>query len=143
MSIINTLHFLVTGKYRSLIDRVLTLRVVYGGQKMQRLTNLQFLNQHIMWQTWMSLLNVLRIGRYLTRFVQSLQQVIKPQSSLNFNDNTNVCAACHNQLTLSQRANCGHLYCYYCIKSRLIDCQASGSFRCYRCGHAIHSCTPA
>lgn len=141
LSLLNTMHFLATGQYRTLVERLLSLKMVYGSQKMMRFTNLLYLNQHVMWTTWASLLSVLNVGRYVSRFVHSVQSIASPAGSLTGNEN--VCCACRETPTISQRSNCGHLYCYYCIKSRLLDSQAAGSFRCLRCGQSVHDCSPA
>ena len=141
LSLVNTFSFLMTGQYRTLAERLLSLRLVYGSQRMMRFTNLLYMNQHVWWRTWMSLLSVLSVGRYLNRLMQSLRSVTGLAASTLTNEN--LCCACHELPTVCQRSNCGHRYCYYCIKSRLLDSQASGSFRCMKCGQAVHSCAPA
>ncbi|EPY42580.1 peroxin-2 [Angomonas deanei] len=140
LSLANTLHFLATGKYRSLVERVLSLRPVYGSQQMRRFTNLIYMNQHVWWTTWMSLFSVLKVGRYFRRILSTVRTITTSGSQPT---NTNVCCACREMPTIAQKSNCGHTYCYYCIKSRLLDSQATGSFRCCRCTQAVHSCFPA
>ncbi|EKF31063.1 DNA repair protein, putative [Trypanosoma cruzi marinkellei] len=140
LSLLHTLHFLATAQYRTLVERLLSLRLVYGSQSTQRVTNLMYLNQHVMWQTWSSFLAVLNIGRYLSRLTRSLQAFTSPSGTLTLGDN--VCCACHSHPTIGQRSNCGHLYCYYCIKSRLLDPRLAGSFRCLRCGTTVHTAFP-
>ncbi|KAK7194500.1 glycosome import protein [Novymonas esmeraldas] len=141
LSLVNTFHFLMTGQYRSLVERLLSLRLVYGSQRMMRFTNLLYMNQHVQWRTWMSLFSVLSVGRYFRRLMSSLGSVASSSASLSTNEN--LCSACHALPTVCQRSNCGHRYCYYCIKSRLLESASSGSFRCLKCGQAVHSCTPA
>lgn len=142
LSLVNTFNFLMTGQYRTLTERLLSLRLVYGSQRMMRFTNLLLMNQHVWWRTWMSLLSVLSVGRYLSRLMQSVRSVTSSAAAVG-SSNENLCCACHELPTVCQRSNCGHRYCYYCIKSRLLDSQASGSFRCMKCGQAVHSCSPA
>lgn len=141
LSLANTLHFLSTGQYRSLLERLLSLKMVYGSQKMIRLTNIMYFNQHMWISTWTSLLTVLNVGRYFRRLVRSVKFFASPRAVLT--DSENVCSVCHETPVISQRSNCGHVYCYYCIKSRLLDSQSSGSFRCFRCGQSVHTCGPA
>ncbi|GET89332.1 glycosome import protein [Leishmania tarentolae] len=141
LSLANTFNFLMTGKYRTLVERILSLRLVYGSQRMMRFTNLLYMNQHVQWQTWMSLFSVLSLGRYFRRLMKSLNSVASSSALPSMNEN--LCSACHELPTVCQRSNCGHRYCYYCIKSRLLDNQSTGSFRCIKCGQAVHSCTPA
>ncbi|KAG5477100.1 hypothetical protein LSCM1_05441 [Leishmania martiniquensis] len=141
LSLANTFNFLMTGQYRTLAERILCLRLVYGSQRMVRFTNLLYMNQHVQWQVWMSLFSTLSVGRYFRRLMRSLSSVASSSASLSMNEN--MCSACHELPTVCQRSNCGHRYCYYCIKSRLLDSQSSGSFRCLKCGQAVHSCAPA
>ncbi|CCW64311.1 unnamed protein product [Phytomonas sp. EM1] len=140
-SIVNTLRFLISGGYRTPIEYLLSLRMVYGSQRMIRFTNLIYLNQHLWWTTWTSLLSVLNFGSYLRRLLHAVQSVTSSASGGLITGDA-VCCVCHSTPTVSQRSNCGHLYCYYCIKSRLLDSESSGSFRCYKCGQAVHSCFP-
>lgn len=141
LSLANTFNFLMTGRYRTLVERILSLRLVYGSQRMMRFTNLLYMNQHVQWQTWMSLFSALSLGRYFRRLMKSCGSVASSSALLSMNEN--LCSACHELPTVCQRSNCGHRYCYYCIKSRLLDSQSTGSFRCIKCGQAVHSCTPA
>ncbi|ESL06773.1 peroxin-2 [Trypanosoma rangeli SC58] len=139
-SLLHTLHFLATAQYRTLVERLLSLRLVYGSQSMHRVTNLMYLNQHVMWKTCSSLLAVLNIGRYFSRLSHSLRAFTSPVGGSGLSDN--VCCACHGHPTIGQRSNCRHLYCYYCIKSRLLDPRLAGSFRCLRCGTTVHTAEP-
>ncbi|CAJ1009288.1 putative Pex2 / Pex12 amino terminal region containing protein [Leishmania naiffi] len=141
LSLANTFNFLMTGQYRTLVERILSLRLVYGSQRMARFTNLLYMNQHVQWQTWMSLFSALSLGRYFRRLLKSLSFAASSSASLSMNEN--LCSACHELPTVCQRSNCGHRYCYYCIKSRLLDSHSTGSFRCTKCGQAVHSCAPA
>lgn len=142
LSLLNTLNFLLTGRYRLLVERLLSLRMIYGSQKMVRFSNLFYLNQHMWWNTWLSLMSVLSVGRYFRRLVDNLRSVASLSASARPLSDA-VCCACHETPTICQISNCGHRYCYYCIKSRLLDSKSSGSFTCYRCGQAVHDCSAA
>ena len=59
---------------------------------------------------------------------------------------THICAICHeNQSALNAsmsskvhnpyETNCGHKYCYFCIKTKLI--QEGGTWQCLRCGAEV------
>ncbi|KEG13199.1 putative DNA repair protein [Trypanosoma grayi] len=140
LSLLNTLHFLATAQYRTLVERMLSLRLVYGSQVTQRFTNLMYLNQHVSWQTWSSFFSVLNIGRYLGKLSRSMQAFTTASGGSALKDN--VCCACNDRPNIAQRSNCGHLYCYYCIKSRLLDPRMAGSFLCPRCGTTVHTALP-
>lgn len=137
LSLLNTLHFFATGSYRTLLERLLSIKMVYGSQKMERLTNLMILKQHLMWQTWASLFSVLRVGRYVSHMLQMARSVATTDTLRIGQDDR--CCVCNEKPTISQRSNCGHLYCYYCIRSRLLNSESTGSFRCFKCGQSVHS----
>lgn len=138
MSLLNTIHFLTTGQYRTLVERMLGLHMVNGSQQVMRLTNLMYLNQIITSQAFQSLLDVFEIGNIIKKITRTAYAFGTPREVAP----ENRCCACYELPTISQRSNCGHLYCYYCIRSRLLQCEAEGSFPCLRCGKRVSSCEP-
>nr|CCC89713.1 putative peroxin-2 [Trypanosoma congolense IL3000] len=140
-SLLHTLHFLATAQYRTPLERLFSLRVVYGSQKTQRFMDLMYLNQHVFWQVWVSFISVLNVGRYTSRVTRLLQAFTARPGSATPSEND--CSACHARPVLPQRSNCGHLYCYYCIKSRLAGPSSLRSFRCLRCGSNVDAAKPA
>ncbi|KAH8605746.1 Pex2 Pex12 amino terminal region [Trypanosoma vivax] len=139
ISFLHMLHFLATGQYRTIVERLLSLRLVHGSQKVYRFTNLSYLNQNVYFQAWSSFLAVLNVSRYIPRLRRSLRSVIARGGDASLDGN--LCCACHNTPTIAQRSNCGHLYCYYCIKGRLAD--ATKTFSCFHCGEQVHTSAPA
>lgn len=51
-SLINFLVFLWNGKYRTLIDRVLAMRLVYSKKSMNRQVSFEFLNRQMVWHAF-------------------------------------------------------------------------------------------
>ena len=54
--------------------------------------------------------------------------------------NPNMCVACLDPPTLPRQSNCGHTYCYYCLRVRLQQAAVDGddgSFACLKCGAAV------
>lgn len=138
LSLINMIHFLATGQYRSLVERILGLKMVHGTQEVVRLTNLMILNQQVSSRALAWLLEVLNIGSIVRRVTNSLHAIAVSREAAP----ENRCCACYELPTIPQRSNCGHLYCYYCIQSRLIRAESDGYFPCLRCGKRMTSCHP-
>lgn len=51
-SLINFLVFLWNGKYRMLIDRLLSMRLVYSKKSMNRQVSFEFLNRQMVWHAF-------------------------------------------------------------------------------------------
>lgn len=138
MSLLNTIHFLTTGQYRTLVERLLGLHMVNGSQQVMRLTNLMYLNQIITSQAFQSLIEVFQLGNFIKKITRTAYAFGTHHEAAP----ENRCCACYELPTISQRSSCGHLYCYYCIRSRLLQYEAEGSFPCLRCGKRVVSCEP-
>ena len=91
----------------------------------------------------------------LRKFKNLLKRNLLPESyskthTLNFLP-TQICAICHENQSVSSASmssgvisskinnpyetNCGHKYCYFCIKVKLI--QEGGTWQCLRCGAEV------
>lgn len=166
----HALWFLKEGKYRSLVDRLLRMRLVQGEQTTRRVVNLMLLNQHVSWGAWSAFIAVLstllRFGERwdrLTSMGGSLMASVQQQGQgVPLRDG--YCCACREPAVLGRRSNCGHLYCYVCIASRLrlkrdgqpprqrsnvgeddVDDDEADterpSFPCMQCGASVTACT--
>jgi peroxin-2 len=51
-SLVNFLVFLWNGRYRTLIDRVLAMRLVYSKKSMNRQVSFEFLNRQMVWHAF-------------------------------------------------------------------------------------------
>lgn len=152
LSLLHTLTFFVEGKYRSVVDRLVGMRLVYGDQKMRRLVNLMYLNQHVSWQSWSSFLNVLlpllQVGKWwqsVTSLSGSFFTSVTSSGATGGVEGLRegYCCACKEVAVLGRRSNCGHLYCHYCIAQRLEPTtqgeEERRTFPCYRCGAVVTS----
>lgn len=91
LDLANFLVFLYDGKYRSLIDRLLKLRLIYASRSISRNVSFEFLNRQLVWEAFtefllflMPLVNLHRLRVRLTRLVtnkaadsKTLQSVVK------------------------------------------------------------------
>ncbi|TPX72932.1 hypothetical protein SpCBS45565_g00254 [Spizellomyces sp. 'palustris'] len=120
LSLVNFLVFLYNGRYRSLLDRLLRMRLVYTRREMARQVSFEFMNRQLVWHAFtefllflVPLVNVERIKNTVIRAFSGPVTVDLPD---------HICAICHAKdapkpvVHAPYRTNCGHIYCYYCIK---------------------------
>lgn len=135
-SFVNLLLFLRTGRYRSLIERFLSARLVYQSPNMNRAVSFEYMNRQLVWHEFselllliLPLLNMTSIKKALT-FPFSNAQISKTTIK---EDACPVCERC--PITITYIAHpCQHRYCYYCLRTR---CIASSSFRCVKCNELV------
>ncbi|CAG8548082.1 7519_t:CDS:2 [Ambispora gerdemannii] len=77
------------------------------------------------------------IRRVFWKFMQKVENIYRTLSLANFlfflyDGNANA-----SKLNNPYETNCGHKYCYYCIKSKLIF--EDGTWQCLRCGEEVKS----
>ncbi|KZV58188.1 peroxisome biogenesis protein 2 [Dorcoceras hygrometricum] len=127
-SFVNLLIFLLTGRYRSLIERALRARLVYGSPHMNRSVSFEYMNRQLeMLLLLLPLLNSSSVKNFLRPFK-------KDKSSSSERDEA-LCPICQATPTTPFSAlPCQHRYCYYCLRTR---CTASSSFRCSRCNELV------
>ncbi|XP_042036497.1 peroxisome biogenesis protein 2-like isoform X1 [Salvia splendens] len=130
----NLLIFLLTGRYRSLIERALRARLVYGSPNMNRSVSFEYMNRQLVWNEFSEML--LLLLPLLNS--SSLRKVLRPFSkdiSSNSEGDDALCPICQATPTTPFLAlPCQHRYCYYCLRTR---CSASMSFRCSRCSEPV------
>ncbi|CAG8657978.1 8119_t:CDS:2 [Ambispora leptoticha] len=158
LSLANFLIFLYDGKYRSLIDRILFMRLVYARRTTNRQVSFEFLNRQLVWHAFTEFLLFLMPLINLRKLKNIMKRMLLPTSytksnTLNFLP-AQICAICYENQTSSSSSsshssanasklnnpyetNCGHKYCYYCIKSKLI--LEDGTWQCLRCGEEVKS----
>ncbi|KAJ3005828.1 peroxisome assembly protein (Peroxin-2) [Thoreauomyces humboldtii] len=120
LSLLNFLAFLYNGRYRSLLDRVLRMRLVYARREMSRQVSFEFMNRQLVWHAFtefllflVPLINVQHVKNTISRAISGPETVDLPE---------HICAICHAEdqqkptIHTPYVTNCGHVYCYYCIK---------------------------
>jgi peroxin-2 len=143
LSIINFLVFLYNGKYVTLINRLLGMRLVYYKPNMTRRVSFELMNRQLVWHGFtefllflMPLINIERIKGFLYR------KLVKPKlvdHTHHTSQHPHVfsCPVCNTDPAGTPYiANCGHIFCYYCLKA---GCMADSQFSCPRCGVVVVS----
>ncbi|GFP85652.1 peroxisome biogenesis protein 2 [Phtheirospermum japonicum] len=112
----NLLLFLLTGRYRSLIERALQARLVYGSPHMNRAVSFEYMNRQLVWNEFSSVLK---------------RQIFKLRGRRRFYAPS---ARPTPTTPLSRQSHVSSRYCYYCLRTR---CSAAMAFRCTRCSEPV------
>jgi peroxin-2 len=146
-SVLNFLVFLVDGKYRSLVERILGMRLVYIRSRMSRQVAFDFMNQQLVWHGFsefllffLPLLNLERVRRFFKRMFRigtgwaNLTVNASGDSSGQVNTSCLICGI--DPIPVPCISNCGHRYCDYCLRATLLS---EPNYRCIRCEEFIRS----
>ncbi|KAG6552426.1 hypothetical protein Mapa_005987 [Marchantia paleacea] len=128
----NLIVFLHTGRYRCIIERILKARLVYERPAMNRAVSFEYMNRQLVWHEFsellllvLPLLNMLSIRKVLSFSFSERQS---PAADFR-EDKCPICEA--SPITVPYKTvPCGHLYCYFCLRTR---CISNPSYRCVRC----------
>jgi len=135
-SIFNFLMFLYDGRYVSIITRLLRISLIYHSKSVKRTVSFEYMNRQLVWHEFteflMFLIPLLNTGRF-KKFLSSLFSSKVELSTLPIT----ACPICtKDPVQTAYQANCGHLFCYYCLKQ---NCMIDSSFGCPRCGIVVNS----
>nr|CAD1842413.1 unnamed protein product [Ananas comosus var. bracteatus] len=129
----NLLLFLYNGRYRSIIERALRARLVYGSPNMNRAVSFEYMNRQLVWNEFSEML-LLLLPLLNSSSVKKFLPFSKDKSTGSSGDEAE-CPICHSSPSIPFLAlPCHHRYCYYCLRTR---CVAVSSYRCARCDEAV------
>ncbi|RKP04586.1 Pex12 amino terminal region-domain-containing protein [Thamnocephalis sphaerospora] len=147
LTLANLIVFLYNGRYRTPLERLLGMRLVYASRQSSRAVSFEFLNRQLVWHAFTEFLLFLMPLVNLDRLRNSIRRRLTRADSGLAQLPPHLCAICHQeqdgsrgaqvlgtQAQLPYETSCGHLYCYYCIRSRLM---ADPTYPCPRCNERI------
>jgi peroxin-2 len=143
--LLNLLVFLHNGKYKSPIERLLGLRMVYAFPQAGRYVDYEFMNRQLVWHAFTEFLVFMVPFMQLDRIYEHMVMAKFSKQMLQALPE-NVCALCvmdgvgveHATIQLPAKGDCGCTYCYYCLSTRVLASKDSG-WQCVRCGGVNHS----
>ena len=140
---VNTLLFLTSGNYVSVIERCLNLKHVYTGKPYPRYIDYAYIRKEMVWDATtktilclLPLINFKKISYHLSRVFNSRELALKDNNTDV--DSNMCCCLCKEMPTNPYQVGCSHWYCYYCLMANLID----GSFTCVVCGMVTETFEP-
>ena len=144
LSLLNFISFLLGGRFPTLLQRMLGLHMIPVQRQTLRQMSYELMNREILWHGFAEflffVLPQLNVFAFKNWFRKHLAHyTAKPVELKNLsNSDYKVCHFCKDAPTMPCVTNCGHVYCYYCIKS---NCLADRNFPCSVCGTAILNTT--
>ncbi|KAF9169444.1 peroxisome assembly protein (Peroxin-2) [Mortierella sp. AD011] len=154
VSLINFLAFLYAGKYRSVLERILSMRLVYADRNSNRQASFEFLNRQMVWHAFTEFLMFLMPLINVSKLKRNVKRILLPAALMSANELSvlpaHICAICHENNSASATpgtttsttihnpyvADCGHVYCYYCIKTKMM---VDDEWCCLRCGKKVEA----
>lgn len=165
-SLLNILDFLRSGKYRSLLERGLGARLVYARTSATRTANYEYLNRQLVWSELsevllflLPLLNATAVKRALRAV---LPRTLRSTATTRFDPGTGTlfgggtwknatksaagessiqCGICgvSDVLTPYTSEPCGHVFCYFCLRSHVL---ADPDYQCPYCLAKVEAMRP-
>ncbi|KAJ2852561.1 peroxisome assembly protein (Peroxin-2) [Coemansia brasiliensis] len=159
-AVVNFAAFLSMGQYRTLVERILGLRLVNARPQLVHSVSFEFLNRQLVWHAFtefvmfaMPLINPSKARAWVVRNVRGLLRL--PSASVDPEVKAlpeDVCASCFvqakkmaaeaveyadeaNTAVNPYETNCGHRYCYVCISTKMLA--EAGECLCLRCGAKV------
>ena len=136
LSLLNFIMFLIRGHYPTLKERLLHLKMVPGRPQVLHDVSHSYLTRELLWHGFSEF--VFFVLPHFNLF--SLQNLSRRMLNVKAASDNTMCAFCEGIPTMPHLSNCGHLYCYYCLKANLI---ADTHFSCLTCNEIVTACRPA
>lgn len=150
LSLMNFIAFLLRGDYPTLKERLLGLSMVPERPQAPRQMSYGYLNREILWHGFSEFIffvvphfNLFVLRNWFRRCLNF--RLCRPSDSptgltgLRTSDFLN-CSFCESPPTMPYTTNCGHVYCYYCLRA---NCLADREFPCTACGTPVSQFGPA
>lgn len=136
LSLLNFVVFLVQGHYPTLKERILGLTMASTSpQSIQEISH-SYLTREILWHGFSEFVFFLLPHLNIFSLRNWARRVLKTSAP----SDPNQCSFCETPPTLPHFSDCGHLYCYYCLRANLMP---DTKFPCYVCNKVVSTCTPA
>lgn len=145
--VLNTLNFLMflwNGAYVSLLHRLLGLKQVYLKRQTIRRIGFEYMNRQLIWNGFTEFMlfilpmipftRISRTIRWLANVGRKAVGFVPGASDVHFDDST--CPICQSSIQIPFQTNCGHRYCYYCLK---VATMSEAKPPCNICGNPITS----
>lgn len=139
--LLNFLVFLQRGTFATLTERLLGLRSVFCSPQPVRQVGFEYMNRELLWHGFaefliflLPLVNVQKLKARLSSWLTG-----RPDGDPAAAARGRQCALCGEWPTMPHTIGCGHVFCYYCVKSSfLFDMH----FTCPECGAEVQGVQP-
>ncbi|XP_073246822.1 peroxisome biogenesis factor 2-like [Porites lutea] len=138
LSVLNFLVFLQRGKYPSILERILGIHPVFAQRQSVRQVSFEFMTRELLWHGFAEfvffLLPLINVPKLKNMIVRQFSRPVSLDKQPSIKVACHECAICNEPPTSPHQGQCGHVFCYYCIKANSL---ADSSFPCPLCGVAV------
>ena len=143
VSLVNFIIFLLYGSHPTVKERLLGLTMSPSRPQALRQLTYEYMNREILWHGFSEFIfyilphfNLFAIRNWLKRSLR----VAKDNGTADLQvENFEQCSFCERPPTMPLVSECGHVYCYYCLRA---NCLADSNFACSVCSRPVHQWTP-
>lgn len=142
LSLVNFILFLLYGSYPTVKERLFGLTMMPSRPQALRQPSYKYMNREILWHGFSEFIfyilphfNLFALRNWLRRNLRLAQD--KSAADLKV-ENFEKCVFCEEAPTMPRVAECGHVYCYYCLRA---NCLADSNFPCSVCSRPVHRWT--
>lgn len=146
LTVLNFLVFLYNGRYVTPIHRLLRMEHSYINKQMVKRVSFEFMNRQLVWNGFtefmmfiVPMIPIASIKKKINAFSNlSLGLLFWNANNKEQNevDDAFNCGICKSQACVAHETNCGHIFCYFCIKSEMMN---DPGLLCPKCGQKINS----
>jgi len=127
--------FLFRGRYLSIVDRLLGMRLISASRTLPRQVSFEYMNRQLVWQGFTEFLMFLLPLLDVSGWKKTLQQWVRGPTRKSLPAGT--CPICNaSPINTQYITDCNHSFCYYCLSTAMMEDPA---FCCLRCGHKVRS----
>lgn len=138
LSVLNFLVFLQRGKYPSILERILGIHPVFAERQSIRQVSFEFMTRELLWHGFAEfvffLLPLINVPKLKNMIVRQFSRPVSLDKQPSIKVACHECGICNEPPTSPHQGQCGHVFCYYCIKANSL---ADSSFPCPLCGVAV------
>lgn len=126
LSVLNFLSFLWNGAYVGVVHRLLGMKQVYLRAQTARFVGFEYMNRQMIWNGFTEFMlfivpmvptkRIVRTAKWLTNSALSLVRLTPSTPTEAIQGNGSQCPICNNEINIPYETNCGHRFCYYCLK---------------------------
>lgn len=153
-NIVNTFLLIFDGRYRTLQERIFSIRLGMEDPSTRDSISHTFLNRELTWRSLSEIITLLLPHLLASTRIKSTFQFVQRQldrarnvagtknsnghCSLNSSQSISFCCSFCGQPAINATtfSHCKHIYCYYCLAGRL---KTDSLYRCDTCGASIQS----
>mmetsp|Transcript_210 Transcript_210/g.225 ORF Transcript_210/g.225 Transcript_210/m.225 type:complete len:313 (-) Transcript_210:404-1342(-) len=138
----NFLLFIAYGNFKNVVERALNIQMRVNRGNATRIIDLDYMNRILVFDTINNVLQSVLPRLNLAQIIKSISSTVNFMEDPLTGDGLNSrCGICHDSKVVLayQGQECQHIFCYYCIQSKV---QNNAEYACPLCGSLIGKIVP-